>query len=176
MGDQPYRVVLLGDKGAGKTSLILRATEDRWTGVKNTNIPDAKQRSIQCDGSKSTVTMCDTAGEESCRTIASSFYKNAHGILLAFDIADSESFDNTKMWMGEINMYAHEDVVKVLVGNKSDLADSRQVTTHTAALLAKEMGVGYIEVSAKTGQNVDDALQQDQIITGLEAARAKLKK
>jgi Ras-related protein Rab-1A len=74
----------------------------------------------------------DTAGQERFRTITSSYYRGAHGIIIVYDITDRESFDNVKQWLNEIDRYACENVNKLLVGNKSDLDSKRQVDTSEA--------------------------------------------
>ncbi len=79
-----------------------------------------------------TPTNRDTAGQERFRTITSSYYRGAQGIILVYDCTDKESFNNVKQWMGEIDRYACENVNKLLVGNKTDLQDQKVVDSATA--------------------------------------------
>ena len=81
----------------------------------------------------------DTAGQERFRTITSSYYRGAHGIIIVYDISDRESFDNVKQWLSEIDRYACENVNKLLVGNKSDLASKRAVSTEQGQELAESL-------------------------------------
>ena len=99
----------------------------------------------------------DTAGQERFRTITSSYYRGAHGIVVVYDITDVETFNNVKTWLVEIDRYASENVDKLLVGNKSDLADQRQVEFATAEEYATSLNVKCIETSARDSSHVDDA-------------------
>merc|ERR1712000_617718 len=98
----------------------------------------------------------DTAGQERFRTITSSYYRGAQGIILVYDCTDPESFQNVKQWMGEIDRYACENVNKLLVGNKCDLRDEKRVDSRVAQEFADQVEVPFIETSAKTAQNVEE--------------------
>lgn len=99
----------------------------------------------------------DTAGQERFRTITSSYYRGAHGIIIVYDITDMESFNNVKQWLSEIDKYANDSVRKLLVGNKCDLAESRVVDTAVAQAYADEIGIPFLETSAKESINVEEA-------------------
>jgi Ras-related protein Rab-1A len=99
----------------------------------------------------------DTAGQERFRTITSSYYRGAHGIIIVYDITDRDSFDNVKQWLNEIDRYACENVNKLLVGNKSDLDSKRQVDFDEAKAFADERGIPFLETSAKSAINVEKA-------------------
>jgi Ras-related protein Rab-1A len=99
----------------------------------------------------------DTAGQERFRTITSSYYRGAHGIIVVYDVTDADSFNNVKQWLHEIDRYAAENVNKLLVGNKSDLQGKRVVTTEQGKEFADSLGIEFLETSAKTSQNVEQA-------------------
>ncbi|CAI0383969.1 unnamed protein product [Linum tenue] len=99
----------------------------------------------------------DTAGQERFRTITSSYYRGAHGIIIVYDVTDEESFNNVKQWLSEIDRYASENVNKLLVGNKSDLTANRVVSYETAKAFADEIGIPFMETSAKSSTNVEEA-------------------
>ncbi|MCO5553727.1 hypothetical protein L7F22_007253 [Adiantum nelumboides] len=99
----------------------------------------------------------DTAGQERFRTITSSYYRGAHGIIIVYDVTDQESFNNVKQWLNEIDRFASENVNKLLVGNKSDLTAKKVVDTQTAKAFADEIGIPFLETSAKNASNVEDA-------------------
>ncbi len=99
----------------------------------------------------------DTAGQERFRTITSSYYRGAHGIIVVYDVTDRESFKNVENWMKEISRYASENVSKLLVGNKSDIEGKKVVTYDEGKDLADRLGVKFLETSAKTAQNVEQA-------------------
>merc|ERR1711916_36416 len=99
----------------------------------------------------------DTAGQERFRTITSSYYRGAHGIIVVYDVTDQESFNNVKQWLHEIDRYACENVNKLLVGNKSDLQSKKVVDTTTATEFAGQLGIPFLETSAKNATNVENA-------------------
>merc|ERR1712166_969056 len=99
----------------------------------------------------------DTAGQERFRTITSSYYRGAHGIIVVYDTTDSETFEHVKTWLHEIERYASENVNKLLVGNKSDLTTKRQVETEAAKEFAESANIPFLETSAKNATNVEDA-------------------
>ena len=117
----------------------------------------------------------DTAGQEKFRTITSSYYKGAHGIIVVYNITDRSSFDNIKGWFSEIEKYASENVNKIIVGNKCDLEEKRQVSTEEGAELARSLGVQFLETSAKDSSNVGESFTRiSQEIKGKIASTAKL--
>ena len=101
----------------------------------------------------------DTAGQERYKTITRAYYRGAHCILLMFDIHVRVSFDRLHGWVSEIQNHANQNVALVLVGNKLDLASERQVTEHEAEKFASSLHCAYIEVSAKTGEHINDLFE-----------------
>ena len=99
----------------------------------------------------------DTAGQEKFRTITSSYYRGAHGVIVVYDVTNRESFNNVKNWMGEITRYASENVNRVLVGNKCDIDSKKAVTTEEGKELADSLGIPFMETSAKTSINVEQS-------------------
>lgn len=94
---------------------------------------------------------------ERFRTITSAYYRGAHGVMLVFDLTSAQSFTSVRSWMRNITEYAGKDILKVLVGNKCDLAEKRAVPAGKCEALAKEYDIPYFEVSAKAGTNVEEA-------------------
>ena len=134
-----------------------------------------KIRTIELDNKMIKLQIWDTAGQERFRTITSSYYRGAQGIIVVYDVADKESYNNVKQWLHEIDRYASEDVKKLLVGNKCDLVDKRQVTYEEAVEEAAEMGTTFLETSAKNKLNVEEAFiaMAKEIKKGYSAAPAK---
>ena len=99
----------------------------------------------------------DTAGQERFRTITSAYYRGADGILMVFDVTSTESFDHVADWLKEVNRYAAEGTAKLLIGNKCDRTADRVVTEEQAQEFAQELGIPYIETSAKSAKNVEEA-------------------
>ena len=99
----------------------------------------------------------DTAGQERFRTITSSYYRGAHGIIVVYDVTDQVSFNNVRQWLQEIDRYACENVNKLLVGNKCDLTTKRVVDHGMAKEFADGLGIPFLETSAKDATNVEQA-------------------
>ncbi|KAJ1511744.1 GTP-binding protein of the rab, partial [Coelomomyces lativittatus] len=99
----------------------------------------------------------DTAGQERFRTITSSYYRGAHGIIVVYDVTDEDTFHSVKNWLQEIDRYAVEGVNKLLVGNKSDLVAKKVVDTSKAQELAQQLDIPFLETSAKSATNVETA-------------------
>eukprot|EP00638_Chattonella_subsalsa_P010193 CAMPEP_0117758776 /NCGR_PEP_ID=MMETSP0947-20121206/15609_1 /TAXON_ID=44440 /ORGANISM="Chattonella subsalsa, Strain CCMP2191" /LENGTH=149 /DNA_ID=CAMNT_0005579087 /DNA_START=327 /DNA_END=776 /DNA_ORIENTATION=- len=102
----------------------------------------------------------DTAGQERFRTITVSYFKGAHGIMLVYDITDRETFDNISHWITQIKEHADSKVTIVLVGNKSDKGEERQVQEEEGRALAESYNVKFFETSAKDNLNVSEAYEQ----------------
>ncbi|XP_017635178.1 GTP-binding protein YPTM2-like isoform X4 [Gossypium arboreum] len=102
----------------------------------------------------------DTAGQERFRTITGSYYRGAHGIIIVYDVTDQESFNNVKQWLSEIDRYASDNVNKLLVGNKCDLTANKVVSYETAKAFANEIGIPFLETSAKDATNVEQAFME----------------
>ena len=122
---------------------------------------DFKIQSVKLD-ENTTVKMqiWDTAGQERFRTITSSYYRGAHGIMVVYDVTDRESFDNVRHWLEEIDTNSGPNVERLLVGNKCDLAAKRMVTHDQGQEFADSIGVRFIETSALASINVDEAFLQ----------------
>lgn len=118
---------------------------------------DFKIRTVEQDGKTIKLQIWDTAGQERFRTITSSYYRGAHGIIVVYDVTDQESFNNVKQWLNEIDRYASENVNKLLVGNKCDLAENRVVSYEAGKALADDIGIPFLETSAKDATNVEKA-------------------
>lgn len=104
------------------------------------------------------VKIWDTAGQERFRTITYSFYKQANGVIVTFDVTNRQTFSNVKNWLDSIYQHADPNIVKALVGNKIDLEDQRQVSYEEAAELARQNNMEYFECSAKLNKNVKEVI------------------
>ena len=105
------------------------------------------------------VKIWDTAGQERFKTITYSFYKQANGVIVTFDITNQTSFTNVKTWLDSIYQHADPNIAKVLVGNKIDLEDERKVSVEEAKQLAEQHKMHYFETSAKLNKNIDELMQ-----------------
>lgn len=156
--DYLFKILLIGNSGVGKSSLLLRFADDTFTDNFMPTIGvDFKIRTLEVDGKTIKLQIWDTAGQERFKTITSSYYKGAHGIIVVYDVTDKESFKNIDTWMNEVEKHASDNVSRILVGNKSDLADSRQVSTDEGKELADQYNIRFMETSAKESANVEEA-------------------
>ncbi|KAL2917599.1 ras GTPase [Polyrhizophydium stewartii] len=156
--DYLFKLLLIGDSGVGKSCLLLRFADDTYTESYISTIGvDFKIRTIELEGKTVKLQIWDTAGQERFRTITSSYYRGAHGIIVVYDVTDQETFNNVKQWLQEIDRYASEGVHKLLVGNKSDLESKKVVDFKTASDFATQLGIPFLETSAKNATNVEQA-------------------
>eukprot|EP00035_Acanthoeca_spectabilis_P012628 m.228415 g.228415 ORF g.228415 m.228415 type:complete len:305 (+) comp15670_c0_seq3:120-1034(+) len=155
--DYLFKLLLIGDAGSGKTSLLNRFGDDLFQVPYLSTIGvDFKIRTISLSGLTIKLQIWDTAGEERFRTITSSYYRGAHAILLVYDTTCQPTLDNIAHWLQEVERFGKEDVIKVLVGSKSD-DPRRQVNRADAEAMAKSFNMPHIETSAKNDTNVNEA-------------------
>ncbi|KAM9765887.1 ras-related protein Rab-8B [Menidia menidia] len=156
--DYLFKLLLIGDSGVGKTCLLFRFSEDAFntTFISTIGI-DFKIRTVDLDGKKVKLQIWDTAGQERFRTITTAYYRGAMGIMLVYDITNEKSFDNIRNWIRNIEEHASSDVERMVLGNKSDMSDRRQVSRERGEKLAIDYGIKFLETSAKSSINVDEA-------------------
>lgn len=153
-----FKQLLIGDSGVGKSCLLLQFADQTYNDNYISTIGvDFKIKTINLEGKRVKLQIWDTAGQERFRTITSSYYRGAHGIIVVFDVTEIETFNNVKTWLKEIQQYANEDVSILLVGNKCDLVDRRVVEESVAMEFAQKENIHYIETSAKNATNVEEA-------------------
>jgi len=173
--DYLFKLVLIGDSGVGKSCLLLRFADDNFTDSYISTIGvDFRFRTITIDKKTVKLQIWDTAGQERFRTITSAYYRGADGIIMVYDVTSAESFDHVEEWLSEVDRYANENTAKLLIGNKADLIDEKQVSEETAQKFADKLGIPFLETSAKTATNVDQAFltMAKELIKAREAAAA----
>lgn len=154
--DHLFKLLIIGDSGVGKSSLLLRFSDNTFSGTYITTIGvDFKIRTIDVNGEKVKLQIWDTAGQERFRTITSTYYRGTHGVVVVYDVCSGESFANVKRWLQEIDTNC--DVVnRILVGNKDDDPDRKVVLTQDAQKFADQIGIQLYETSAKENKNVEE--------------------
>eukprot|EP00300_Choanocystis_sp_HF-7_P030822 c39784_g1_i1.p1 GENE.c39784_g1_i1~~c39784_g1_i1.p1 ORF type:complete len:222 (-),score=57.06 c39784_g1_i1:30-668(-) len=159
-GIHKIKLLVIGDSGTGKTSLLLRYCDQTFSPSMIATIGvDFKYKAVRIDGTMLRLQVWDTAGQEKYRTITDSFFRGSHGILLVYDVTDVNSFRNIRdNWLPRIaELTASSSPSLVLIGNKSDRDDKRRVTYEEGLDIANEAGMLFFETSAKSGAHVDDA-------------------
>jgi len=153
-------VVLIGDSGVGKSNLLLRFTRDTVDLQSKTTIGvEFATRSIQVDGKTVKAQIWDTAGQERYRAITSAYYRGAVGALLVYDITNRKTFESVERWLKELREHADTKIVVMLVGNKCDLVDSRQVDVEEGTACAAKFGLSFLETSALNATNVEESFK-----------------
>jgi len=150
------KFLILGDITVGKTTLLLKYIDNFTPEIYISTLGvDYKTKNLVYNGTKVTLQIWDTAGQERYRVITKSFIKGTDGIIFMYDITQKESFINVKKWIEETEGENPGDVKKIIVGNKIDKEEDRQVTDEMKEKLNKEVDIDLIEVSAKKGIDVD---------------------
>ena len=158
--DYIFKVLLVGNSDVGKSSLILRYVDQIWNDVFVPTIGvDFKVKSLEIENKSIKLQIWDTAGQERFRNVISSYFKGAHGILLIFDITSRDSFKELENWLAEVEKNASTQILKILIGNKCDLEEEREISKDEGEAFAMRNGMQYIETSAKINTNVNEAFE-----------------
>ncbi|WIA30715.1 hypothetical protein OEZ86_000783 [Tetradesmus obliquus] len=161
--DHLFKVLLVGDSAVGKSCLLMRFTADRFDEVTTSTIGvDFRVKYLDVEGKRIKLAVWDTAGQERFRTLTSSYYRGAQGIIFVYDVTRGETFsDLESIWMKEVDIYSNvEAAVKMVVANKVDLESERQVSKQQGIDFARNMGCLYVETSAKTNVAVQQAFEE----------------
>jgi len=159
--DLLFKILLIGDSGVGKSNLLLRFADDDYREDSMATIGvDFKLCTRTIEDKVVKMTLWDTAGQERFRTITCSYYRGAQGIIVVYDVTDRTSFQHVRGWMQEIEKYAGDSCNRLLVGNKCDLHSKRVVEREEGQALAEELGVQFLETSARNTHNVGEAFER----------------
>jgi small GTP-binding protein len=152
-----FKYIIIGDSAVGKSNILLRYIHDNFNeefqstigvefGAKNIKIEDKVYR----------IQIWDTAGQETFRSITRAYYKNSVCAFVVYDITNRNSFQNVKSWIEDCRKQSPKTVFMVLIGNKVDLEDNRQVSYEEGSVFAEKNGMLFFETSAKTGKNIEE--------------------
>lgn len=156
--EQYYEVkfIIVGDISVGKTNICLRFTKDDFNESLNSTVVVGFQiQTIKIEDKIFLLQLWDTAGSEAYKSITKGFYSNSACCILIYDMTEKKSFESINEWIQNVQNYTNENIIFILVGNKSDLKEGRKVTVEQGQALADEFNMKFIEASAKTGYNVD---------------------
>ncbi|KAM4721168.1 ras-related protein Rab-43 [Rhinophrynus dorsalis] len=154
-----FKIVLIGDAGVGKTCVVQRFKSGVFVERQGNTIGvDFTMKTVEIQGKRVKLQIWDTAGQERFRTITQSYYRSANGAIIAYDITKKKSFASIPRWIEDVRKYAGSNIVQLLIGNKSDLHEFREVELEEAQTLAQHFDVTCaIETSAKDSSNVEEA-------------------
>lgn len=155
--DYLVKLLLIGDSGVGKSSLLIKFADDKFSPhISQTIGMDFKVKMLTLGGKRVKLQIWDTAGQERFHTITQQYYRNAMGIILVYDVTNEESFTNIRRWAAQIAAHGAEGADRMLIGNKADLPQ-RVVDAARGQALAREYGIPFMETSAKEGTNIEEA-------------------
>ena len=172
--DKTCQILLIGDSLVGKTCLIQRYVNGTFKDDYILTVGlDYHTKLEIINNLNVSVKLWDTAGQERFKALTPSFFRNAEGVVIAYDVTNSESFDNLKFWISSIKTNLFEKnifIPIIIIGNKIDLEDMREISKDVASTFAKENKFKYFETSAKTGEGVDEAFRDlvNQVLANLD--------
>jgi small GTP-binding protein len=174
--DMIFKILVIGDTGVGKSNLLLRYVKNEFAGdMRSTVGVEFGTKMMKIDGYEVKAQIWDTAGQERYKAITNAFYKGSKGAFVVYDITRKESFINIDKWIGELKTNGSDDILIVLVGNKTDLEDKREVLTEEVEKKAKQYGIAFCETSALNGQNIEHAFDIliEQILKDVDKIKEK---
>lgn len=159
--DYLFKFIIIGDAAAGKSCLLYRFTDNKFKGDSTHTIGVEFGSKVIDAGDKSLkLQIWDTAGQERFRSVTRSYYRGAAGCILVYDITSRESYNHLSTWLNDARALATSELAIVLVGNKIDLQEDREVTFLEASRFAQENDLIFLETSAKSGENVDEVFMK----------------
>ena len=158
--DLIFKIVLIGDSGVGKTNILSRYINNEFSlATQSTVGVEFGSKILKKNGKAIKLQIWDTAGQERYKSITSAYYKGSRGAFVVYDITRKSTYDNIDKWIGELKTNGSEDVLIMLVGNKSDLEEKREVITEEVEKKAQEQKLAFCETSALNGKNVEYAFE-----------------
>ena len=156
--DYKLKLVVVGDSGVGKTNLIKRFANNTFNSNSKATVGvEFLSKSFKINNRIFKIEIWDTAGQERYKSITAAYYKGAKGAFVVYDITSKISFENIDKWMMEIKEKSSKDLKLMIIGNKSDLKDARQVSNEEALRKAQDTGIALMETSALDSTNVKEA-------------------
>jgi len=153
-----FKYIIVGDTAVGKSCLLLQFTDKRFQPVHDLTIGvEFGSRTLTIEGNQVKLQIWDTAGQEKFRSITRSYYRGAAGALLVYDITRRETFEHLTSWLEDCRKFSNQNLTIMLIGNKSDLENKRAVSREEGEAFAQKHGLFFMETSAKTAQNVEEA-------------------
>ncbi|KAJ3200749.1 Ras- protein Rab-18, partial [Clydaea vesicula] len=154
-----FKILLIGDTGVGKSSILLRFVDNKWSETMQPTLGvDYKIKLFTIENENYKLKLWDTAGQERFRSLTSSYYRNTQGVVLVFDVTNKQSLLNLESWRKEVEYY-NSGVVTMIIANKIDQPE-RQVSREEGEMMAYNFGALYIETSAKTNQGIIDSFKE----------------
>lgn len=159
--DYSIKVVIVGDSGVGKSNILSRFVQNEFSNDSRATVGvELSTKSYRIHGKVIKLHLWDTAGQERFKSITSSYYKGSKGAVVVYDITNPESFDHVNKWLSEIRELGGKNINAIVCGNKCDLVNKRKVSTEDGLLKCQSNSIGFIETSALTAVNIDEAFKK----------------
>ena len=156
--DYLFKLIIIGDSYVGKTNIMSQYIKKEFNeNSKSTIGVEFGNKIIKIDDKIIKAQIWDTAGQERYKSITSAYYKGAKGAFIVYDITSKTTFNSVDKWIQDLNLYGDKNLTLLLIGNKSDLEEKRQIKKEDGEEKAKSFRLGFIETSACTGENIDKA-------------------
>lgn len=174
--DMSFKIMLLGDSGVGKTCFLIRYKDRAFlTGAYISTVGiDFRNKIVNVGKTRVKLQIWDTAGQERFRSVTQAYYRDAHAVLVIYDVSNKNTFDHAETWLSDVKKFGNETVVSMLVGNKADISSGRQVTSEEGKSLAQKHDLLFMETSAKSGMNIDQAfVEVTRVLISREEGKPK---
>ena len=160
LSEMIFKIILVGDQGSGKTNILSKYINNKFEESSKTTVGvELSTKSFKINNNIVKAQIWDTAGQERFKSLTKAYYKGAFGALVVYDISNKFSFDNTDKWISDLRASADEKTSIILIGNKNDLEERREVSKELGENKAKSFEVAFMETSAKTGDNIEAAFK-----------------
>ena len=154
--DYLFKLILVGDSYVGKTNILSKYIKNEFNqNTKSTVGVEFGAKLLKIEDKIIKAQIWDTAGQERYKSITSAYYKGAKGAFIVYDITNRLTFESVDKWVQDLNLNSDKNITLLLIGNKKDLADKRDVTKEEGEEKAKSFGLAFLETSALTGENID---------------------
>jgi small GTP-binding protein len=177
--DQKIKIMVIGESLVGKTALITKYTKNTFGGAYLTTVGiDFQDKFLNINGKEIKIELWDTAGQERFRNIAKNYFQSSDGFLLVYDLTKKSSFEKLDFWNEQISLNAPKETKYILVGNKKDLEDQREVKIEEGEDFAKKNNIKFYETSAKDGTNVINVFETlaKEIVNDVEQINTRSKR
>ena len=156
-----FKLILIGDSSVGKSNILLKYLKGEFDqNSKATVGVEFGTKNIEIKNKKVKIQIWDTAGQERYRSITSAYYKGAKGAFIVYDITRKNTFDNIDKWISDLKTNGDKNIAIVLIGNKSDLEDKREVSNEDGIKKSEEFKIAFMETSALNGDNINNAFDE----------------
>ena len=155
-----FKIILIGDAATGKTNILSKFINNKFELESKATIGvELSCKTFMINNDKVNAQIWDTAGQERYKSMTKAYFKGALGALVVYDITSKITFENTNKWISDLKNSSDKNISIILLGNKSDLEDKRQVSKEEGEIKAKNMGIAFLETSALNGNNIELAFK-----------------